>query len=108
MYVKLAAAILSIVLPLALRAHSISPSDRNQSGAAVVGGIEAGKREMHREQEMDDRRRQQEFDRRVQLERTELQREMDRQQRKEEQQRRQLLQLQAQSEAQRTARANAH
>ena len=109
MYVRLAAAIVSIALPLALRAHTISASEPNpSSGGAVVAGIAAGQLEMHREQEVDDRRKQREFDHRVQLERIERKRQIDRQQRSEEQQRRRLLQLQARSDAQRVARPNSH
>ena len=100
MYARLSATMLSIVLPLGLRAQTISvlPQPYKSPAAIVVAGIEADQRYMKREQEMEDHRRQQEFERREQLERMERRREMDRQQREAEHQRRQLLQLQAKAQ----------
>jgi hypothetical protein len=105
MYIRLAALILSVLLPLALRAQttSVLPDPHHAQSGVVVAGIEAGQGNIQREQQMQDRRGQREFERRKQLELMERQRELDRQQRKIEQQRRQLLQLQAESDAQRAA-----
>ena len=99
MTVRLAASILFMLLPLALRAQTIGglPDPYQSPGRTVVAEVEAGQRNMQREQAVEDRRRQREFDRREQLELMERQRELDRQQRAVKQQRQQLLQLQAQS-----------
>src|SRR4029077_7095448 len=105
MYARLAALILPLVLPLALRAQTVAvlPDPYQSPGATVVADVGAGQRYMQREQQTQDRRRKQAFDHLEKLEVTERQRELGRQQRDIGQQRRQLLQLQAKIEAHRSA-----
>jgi len=105
MHARLAASILSMLLPLAVHAQTISVvQDSNRSsGGAAANATEAEQRHMQRAQEIADRRRHSEFARQEQLERMEGQRQMDRRRRQVEEQRRQLLNLQAKAEAQRAA-----
>ena len=107
MYVKLAASILSMLLPLGLRAQTIGvlPDLYPSPGGVIVEtvGADAGQRYMQREQQIEERRRQRELDRLAQLERVEQRHEVDRQKREIADQRRQLLQLQAKIDAQRAA-----
>ena len=102
MTLRLAASILAMVLPVALRAQTvgvIADPYRSPGTAVVAADLEAGQRNMQREVGMEDRRRQREFDRQEKLELAERQREIDRQQRAMKQQTRQLLQLQQPSTA---------
>jgi hypothetical protein len=105
MHSKFVAPILLAILPLAVGAQNVLVfSDLYQSlGAAVVAGTEAGQRSMQRQQEMEDRRRQQEFDRQERLERMELEREIDHQRRQIAEQRKQLQHLSVKMESQRAA-----
>ena len=105
MHARLAASILSMVLPLGIHAQTIAVAqdpDRS-AGGAVVDATEAGQRHMERAQAIEAKRRRSEFVRQEQLERLEGQRQMDRRRRQVEEQRRQLLNLQAKTEAQRPA-----
>ena len=105
MHSKFAAAILLAILPLAVGAQTVwvFPDLYQSPGGAVVAGTEAGQRSLQRQQEMADRRRQQEVDRQERLERMELQREIDHERRQIAEQRKQLQQLSAKMESRRAA-----
>jgi exonuclease VII large subunit len=105
MHSKVAAAMLIAILPLAVGAQTVwvFPDVYQSPGEVVVAGTDAGQRSLQRQQEMEDRRRQQEVDRQERLERMELQREMDHARREIAEQRKQLQHLSAKMELQRTA-----